>query len=105
MTLLICTFAAIAATLAWYRNLGKADYRLGTLVLMYWGASLMWFVDAVFAYMELGVGYFSPSAEEMLNDSFLGFSVVAFGLLIWLVLLFVQDPDGKIKKLLLLRKQ
>ena len=36
----------------------------------------------------------------MLNDSFLGLSVVALGLIIWLVILFVKDPQGKVRQVL-----
>lgn len=98
MTLLITVFAAIAATMAWYfKNQGK--YQLGTLALMYWGASLMWMVDAIFEYTELGAEFFTPAAKDMLNDAFLGVSVVALGLVIWLVILIVKDPDGKLKSL------
>ena len=33
----------------------------------------------------------------MINDSYLGLSVVALGLIIWLIVLLVKDPDGKIR--------
>ncbi len=99
MTLLITVFAAIAATIAWYfKNSGK--YQLGSLCLMYWGASIMWLVDAIFEYAELGAEFFTPAAKDMLNDAFLGVSVVAFGLIIWLVILIVKDPDGRLKNIL-----
>ena len=52
MTLLITVFAAVVVTTLWYSRLGKEDYKLGTLALMYWGASLMWMVDAIFEYAE-----------------------------------------------------
>ena len=78
--------------------------KLGTLCLMYWGASLMWLVDAVVEYIELGAEYFMPAAADMLNDSYLGFSVVALGLIIWLVVLLVKDPRGKLKAALSDRK-
>ncbi|MBR1479220.1 MAG: hypothetical protein IJ608_14855 [Lachnospiraceae bacterium] len=100
MTLLITSFAAIATTIIWYARIGKADYRLGTLALMFWGASIMWLVDAIFEYAELGSEFFEPAAGDMLNDSFLGLSVVALGLIIWLVVLFVKDPEGKLKNVL-----
>ncbi len=95
MTLLICSFAAIITTVVWY--LTRRDLKLGTLSLIYWGASLMWLVDAIAEYIEAGAEFFSPAASDMLNDSFLGLSVVCFGLIIWLVILVVKDPSGKIK--------
>jgi hypothetical protein len=33
----------------------------------------------------------------MLNDSYLGLCVVALGVVIWLVVLLVKDPEGKVK--------
>ena len=37
MTLLICVFAAIIATLKWYQRKND-DMRLGILCFMFWGA-------------------------------------------------------------------
>ncbi|MCR4923023.1 MAG: hypothetical protein K5931_03350 [Lachnospiraceae bacterium] len=103
MTLLITVFAAIIATVKWYT--AKDDrLKLGSLCLMYWGASIMWFVDALVGYIELGASYFSPGIEDMINDGFLGLSVVALGLIIWLVRLLVRDPEGRIKSALLHKK-
>ena len=71
---------------------------------MYCGASIMWFVDAIFEYAEAGAEYFIPLAADMLNDTFLGISVVALGLVIWIVILFVKDPQGIVRKTLLEQK-
>lgn len=92
MTLLITVFAAIVATVFWYRGGVKDEMKISTLCYLYWGASLMWFIDAVFEYAELKAEYFTPAAADMLNDAFLGFSVVALGLVIWLAILLVKDP-------------
>jgi hypothetical protein len=103
MTLLITVFAAIISTVVWYRNSGD-DMKTGVLCLMYWGASLMWLVDAVVEYIELGAEYFTPAASDMLNDAYLGLSVVALGLVIWLVVLLVKDPKGRVRDALTKRK-
>lgn len=95
MTLLITAFAAVIATAAWYNI--KADRKLGTLALMYWGATLMWIVDSVVEYLETGAEFFTPAAADMINDSYLGLSVVTLGLIIWVVILMVKDPDGKVR--------
>lgn len=95
MTLLITVFAAVISTIVWYVSNNKM--KLGTLCLMYWGASLMWLVDAVVEYIEIGEAYFTPAAADMLNDGYLGLSVVALGLVIWLVIVLVKDPSGKLK--------
>ena len=101
MTLLIAVFAAIAATIVWYKNAPDNSMKFGMLALMYWGASLMWLVDAVVEYIELGAEFFAPSMEDMLNGSYLGLSVVALGLVAWLVVLMVKDPKGVVKSALL----
>lgn len=104
MTLLTTVFAAIISTVIWYKNAPNNDMKVGILCFMYWGASLMWFVDAVFEYAELQAEYFTPEPADMLNDLYLGLSVVALGLIIWLVILLVKDPKGVVKAALFKRK-
>ncbi len=99
MTLLISVLAAITSTIIWYTK-PHCNMKIGTLCLMYWGASLMWLVDAVVKYIEIGAEYFTPSPIDMLNDGYLGLSVVALGLVIWLIILLVKDPSGRIKSAL-----
>ena len=101
MTLLITIFAAIICTIIWYQSASRDEMKLGVLCLMYWGASIMWFVDAIYEYAELHEAYFTPAPSDMLNDSFLGLSVVALGLIIWLVVLLFKDPKGVVKSTLL----
>ena len=100
MTLLISVFAAVICTVIWYKNAPKSEMKCGILCLMFWGASLMWLVDAIFEYAELGADYFRPEVKDMLNDAFLGLSVVALGLVIWLVRLLITDPKGSVRRAL-----
>ena len=97
MTLLITIFAAVICTIIWYRSLPADDMKIGFMALMFWGASLMWMVDAVFEYVELKSEFFMASAQDMLNDACLGICVVALGLIIWLAVLLITDPKGVIK--------
>ena len=97
MTLLTTVFAAIICTVLWYKKAPHDDMKLGLLCFMYWGASIMWFVDAIFEYAELKAAYFTPALEDMVNDLFLGLSVVALGLIVWLVVLLIKDPKGVVK--------
>lgn len=97
MTLLITVFAAVISTVLWYTHSGSG-MRLGAMALMFWGASLMWLVDAVVEYVEAGAEYFTPVAADMLNDAYLGLSVVALGLVIWLVMVLIKDPMRVIRK-------
>ena len=98
MTLLITIFAACVATIVWYTNENRSKYKLGTLSLIYWGASLMWLMDFVFEYAELKTEYFNQAFADILNDSLLGITVVAIGLITWIIVLLIKDPAGVIKK-------
>ncbi len=97
MTLLTSVFAAIICTVIWYKNAPKSEMKVGILCWMYWGASLMWLIDAIFEYAELGAEYFTPAPADMLNDLYLGLSVVALGLIVWLIILLIKDPKGVIR--------
>ena len=104
MTLLITVFAAIICTILWYKKAPDDDMKISILCFMYGGASLMWLVDAIFEYAEMGEEFFTPSLEDMINDSYLGFSVVALGLVVWLIILIVKDPKGIVRTALLKKK-
>ena len=104
MTLLVSVFAAVIATALWYKKQPDSELRLGVLCWLFWGASLMWLVDAIFEYAELGAAYFTPEPADMLNDLFLGLSVVALALIIWIVYLLIADPKGVLKAKLLKKK-
>lgn len=97
MTLLTAVTAAVICTIIWYRSEQRTEMKLGNLCLMFWSASLMWLVDAFFEYAELGADYFAPAASDMLNDLYLGLSVVALGLIIWLIILLIKDPKGVVR--------
>lgn len=100
MTLLTSVFAAVISTVLWYKNAPDDKMKLNVLCFLYWGASIMWFVDAIFEYAELKAEYFTPAPADMLNDLFLGLSVVALGLVIWIIILLVKDPKGVIKQMI-----
>lgn len=100
MTLLLSLLAAIVVSVIWYTSESARQLKVGTLCALFWGASLMWFVDAVFEYSELREAYFTPAAADMVNDGFLGVSVIVLAMLIWLAVLFMHDPRQLIRKTL-----
>lgn len=104
MTLLTTVFAAIISTVIWYKNAPHDEMKVGILCWMYWGASLMWLVDAIYEYRELGAEYFTPVPVDMLYDFYLGLSVVALGLIIWLGILLISDPKGVVRAALFKNK-
>lgn len=92
MTLLISVIAAFISTIIWYTNEKARNLKIGILCYMFWGASLMWMVDAIAEYIEMGAEYFTPSVKDMVNDGFLGVSVVVFALVIWIIYILIKDP-------------
>lgn len=97
MTLLITTLAAVVSTVIWYLHATDDKLHVSLLMFMFWGASIMWFVDAIFEFAELKAEYFTPSGADMLNDTFLGLSVVTLALVIWGIYILIKDPYGYIK--------
>ncbi len=94
MTLLISITAAVVATLVWYFCKRRSEFKFSLLCFMFWGATIMWLVDAVFEYVNEGASIFAPAAADMLNDAFLGAAVVVLALVIWLAALLIKDPNG-----------
>lgn len=92
MCLLITLLAAVVSTIVWYSNTPGNKLRLGTLSLMYWGASLMWTVDGFFS-----VAAGEPFLELSVNDALLGLLVAVCGLAAWLLLLLYRDPKKAFK--------
>ena len=88
MTLLTVVFAAIFCTVLWYRMAPQDEMKVSVLCWIFWGASLMWLVDAVFAYMSRERRIL-PRTAEMLNDWFLEFPWWP-GTVVWLVILLVR---------------
>lgn len=105
MTLLISLTAAVAVTIVWYTSPKARELRIGLMCYMFWGASVMWLVDALFEYKEHGAEYFTPAAADMLNDSFLGLCVVALSSAVWLCVLLISDPRGVVRDALTHKKQ
>ena len=68
MTLLLTCIAAVVSTIVWYTNEKARNLKVVTLCYLYWGAAIMWFVDAIFEYAELRAEYFTPAIEDMIND-------------------------------------
>lgn len=96
MWLLLTAMAAMVATALWYANSPGDKYKLSLLSFIYWGAALMWLVDHVIAYAQEGGEFFEINADA----TGLGFSVLLFGLLVWLVVLLVSDPKRVLKRVL-----
>ncbi len=97
MTLLVSVFSAVIFTVLWYKNAPEGKMLYSVPCFLFWGASIMWFVDAIVEYSEIGAEFFMQEPADMLNDFYLGLSVVALGLIIWLIILIVKDPKGIVR--------
>ncbi|MBR4232345.1 MAG: hypothetical protein IKR95_03960 [Oscillospiraceae bacterium] len=104
MTLLITVFAAVISTAVWYKSETARELKLGLLCWMFWGASVMWLVDAFFEYAELKAEYFAPAPGDLLNDLYLGLSVIALAMIIWIAVLLIKDPKGVVRSSLFRKK-
>lgn len=98
MTLLITVVSAVICTIIWYRKSLNDVMKISDLCFIYWGASLMWLVDAVYEYAEMSAEFFTPSLQDMANDAFLGVSAVALGLVAWIAKLLITDPKHIFKR-------
>lgn len=94
MTLLLTLLAAVVVSCIWYTSEKARQLKVSMLCYMFWGASLMWMVDAIAEYIELRAEYFQPALQDMLNDTFLGVSVIALALVVWVLAVLVKDPLG-----------
>jgi peptidoglycan biosynthesis protein MviN/MurJ (putative lipid II flippase) len=96
MWLIMTALAAIIVTAIWYTRAPEDKYKLGLLSLFFWGATLMWLVDHVIAYITEGGEFF----EINLDATLLGVAVIVFALFVWEIVLLVSDPKGALKKAL-----
>lgn len=88
MFFIITALAAIISTIIWYVKIEDNKYNLGTLSLIYWGATLMWLVDHVIEFLAEGGSFF----EITLSATLLGIAVVGLGLLAWITLVIIKNP-------------
>jgi hypothetical protein len=96
MFLLMTALAAVVATAVWYTKAPEDKYKVGMLSLFFWGATFMWLVDHVMAYLMEGGEFF----ELTLDAAMLGISVIILALIVWVLILVISDPRGALKSVL-----
>ncbi len=96
MWLIITALAAIITTIIWYVKSPDDKYKLGLLSLFFWGATIMWLVDHVMAFLTEGGAFF----EINLDATLLGISVIALALIVWEIILLISDPKDVLKRVL-----
>ncbi|NCC15460.1 MAG: hypothetical protein EOM28_03810 [Clostridia bacterium] len=92
MYFILTALAAIVTTILWYR-ISEDKYQLSTLCFIYWGATLMWLVDHVIAFLDEGGAFF----EMTLDATLLGIIVVLCGFFVWGMITFVKVTKGTLK--------
>jgi hypothetical protein len=96
MWLVITAAAAIITTVIWYVKAPEDKYKLGVLSWIFWGATLMWLVDHVMAYIDERGDFLEISFDAIM----LGLAVVVLGLGVWAIVLLVSDPKGVLRRAL-----
>ena len=96
MFLILTALASVIATVVWYTNAPEDKYKVGMLSLFFWGATLMWLVDHVMAYLMEGGEFF----ELNLDATMLGISVILLALIVWMLILVISDPKKVLKTVL-----
>ena len=98
MHLLLSVFATEWSFSRFLRDKNK-EYAYHIPCLLFLSASLMWFVDSIFEYLEKGTEIFTPNLQDLVQDGFLGLSVIALGILIWqgkLFLAYLQKQKSSV---------
>lgn len=88
MWLLILAYAAVIATVLWYRTAENDVFMYKYLALMLWGATIMFFVDHIYGYLTEGGEFFDTSIDAAI----LGFTLLLSVLIIWVTIILLKDP-------------
>ncbi|MCF8884640.1 MAG: hypothetical protein QXK95_01135 [Nitrososphaerota archaeon] len=88
MWLIIILFASVFSTALWYSKAEDDKYMLKLLSLLFWGASIMIFIDHLIGYAVEGEEFIDLSAESII----LGIVLLVSLLIIWEIILLVKDP-------------
>jgi hypothetical protein len=96
MWLIMTALAAVITTAIWYVRAPDDKYKLGLLSLFFWGATLMWLVDHIMAYVTEGGEFL----EVNLDATLLGLAVIVLALFVWEMVLVISDPKGVLRKAL-----
>lgn len=98
MTLLIIWCAAIISTVVKLKWDKQNQQHVSTLALIYWGASLMWVIDAMYQYIELRDKYWSDLVKNSISDLYLGILMIAIGVIMWQGMIQIKGFKERIRK-------
>ncbi len=86
MWLIVTSLAAVITTAIWYIKAPEDKYKLGFLSLIFWGATLMIFVDHLMGYLMEGGEFL----EINLDAELLGLVLITVALVIWAIALLLK---------------
>jgi len=94
MWLIIVSLTAAIVAALWYirEDIPKLSY----LGLILWGTTIMIFVDHIMGYLSEGGEFIEMTPDATL----LGIVLVITAIILWEIILLLEDPKGKIKVLL-----
>jgi len=94
MWLILLAFAATITTAIWYSKAENDVYMLNILAQIFWGATIMAFINHLMGYLMEGGEFI----EITLEATVLGLTLILIGLIVWEVILIIRDPKGIIYK-------
>jgi hypothetical protein len=94
MWFIMTALAAVVTTIIWHIKAPEDKYKLGFLSLIFWGATVMWFVDHLMAYLAEREELF----EINLDATMLGLVVIIVALIVWEIALLLGNSKGVFKR-------
>ena len=94
MWLVILALAATITTAIWYSKAENDVHLFRLLTIIFWGATIMVFVDHVMGYLMEGGEFF----EMTLDATVLGIVLLITALIVWEIVLLLKDPKGILYK-------
>jgi len=92
--LVILALAATITTAIWYSKAENDVHLFRLLTIIFWGATIMVFVDHVMGYLMEGGEFF----EMTLDATVLGIVLLITALIVWEIVLLLKDPKGILYK-------
>ena len=86
--LITTSLAAVVSTLIWYIKSPGDKYKLGLLSLIFWGATVMIFIDHLIGYITERGEFLEMTAEA----GIIGLSLIVTALVIWVIAIVFSDP-------------
>jgi hypothetical protein len=91
---IILGITAVFSTILWYKNFENDELLFKNLALVSWAATIMFFIDKIYASILEGEEFINISAESIA----LGFLLLFIVLTIWMASVIWVDPRRVFKR-------